>query len=414
MRRARLFPASGILALLAAIGAAGIVWAQSDTIDVNAPADAGGSFEVDDVAVDTSGPTADAARFAGWRLAQRKAYLMLARKMGQGAAAPADSVLDQMVTGIVIQDERIGPNRYIAKLGVLFSRARIAGLLGESGAGMRSSPMVLMPVMVTGGAGVTFEQDNAWGQAWARFRAEDSTVDYVRPDGNGVDSLLLNVGQAERRDRYWWRNVLDHYAAADVLVASVTLARQWPGGPVIGTFEARHGPDNRLLGRFALSVQSADGVPALLDTGVKRIDAIYQAALLGGSLGIDPSLAYIAPPMPTPTATPTPTDTAIPTTETPAAGATSVTIQYDTPSATAVAAAETAVRGIPGVSGASTVSLAIGGVSVMRLDYAGDPDALRAALQARGYAVGRNGTTLRMRRATLPPPTLPADATTTG
>ncbi|MBN8807375.1 MAG: heavy-metal-associated domain-containing protein [Sphingomonas sp.] len=415
MRRARLFSASGVLAMLAIVGAAGIVWAQaSDTIDINAPSDVGGSFEVDDVAVDTTGPTADAARFAGWRLAQRKAYMMLARKMGEGAGAPSDSVLDQMVTGIVIQDERIGPNRYIAKLGVLFSRAKIAGLLGASGAGMRSSPMVLMPVMVTGGAGVTFEQDNPWSQAWARFRADDSTVDYVRPEGNGIDSLLLDVGQAERRDRYWWRNVLDHYAAADVLVASVTLARQWPGGPVIGTFEARHGPDNRLLGRFSLSVQSADGITALLDTGVKRIDAIYQAALLGGSLGIDPSLAYIAPPMPTPTATPTPVETATAASDTPVAGATAIMIQFDTPSAAAVASAEATVRGIPGVSGASTISLAIGGVSVMRLDYVGDPDALRSALQARGYAVGRNGTTLRMRRASLPPPNVPSDATTTG
>lgn len=415
MRRVRLFPASGIAAMLAIVGGAGIVWAQAaDTIDINAPTDATGSFEVDDVAVDTTGATADAARFAGWRLAQRKAYELLARKMGAGAGAPPDAVLDQMVTGIVIQDEKIGPTRYIAKLGVLFSRGKIAGLLGVGGGGMRSSPMVLMPVIVSGGAAVAFEQDNAWSRAWGRLRADDSTVDYVRTEGNGIDPLLLNLGQSERRDRLWWRNVLDHYAAADVLVAGVTLSRQWPGGPVIGVFEARHGPDNRLLGRFTLSVQSGDGLNALLDAGVKRIDAIYQAALLGGSLGIDPSLAYIPPPLPTPTATPTPTDTPSDTAGVAAPGAAAVTIQFDTPSAASVAAAEAAVRGIPGVSGAATISLAIGGVSVMRLDYAGDPEALRAALQARGYAVGRNGTTLRIRRATLAPPAVPADATTTG
>lgn len=415
MRRPRLFPATAAVAL-ALVGGAGIVLAQAtDTIETNAPNDESGSYQVDGVEVDTSGPSADAARFAGWRLAQRKAYQMLAAKMGAGSGVPSDAALDGMVTGIVIESEQIGPNRYIARLGVLFSRGKIAGMTGVSG-GLRSPPMVLMPVMYSGGAGVAFEQDNPWNQAWARFRAGDSTIDYVRSAGNGPDSLLMNVGQAERRDRGWWRSALDHYAAADVLVAAVTLSRQWPGGPVIGAFEARHGPDNQLLGRFTLSVRGEDGVPALFDAGVKRIDDIYQAALADGSLALDPSLAWIPPPAATPTATPTPTDTPTDSVGGPIApaGATTLTVQFDTPTAGSVSSTEAAMRGVPGVSGVATTSLAIGGVSVMRLDYAGDPDALRAALQARGFAVVRSGATLRIRRASLPPPNVPADATTTG
>jgi len=208
--------------------------------------------------------------------------------------------------------------------------------------------------------------------------------------------------------------VLDQYAAADVVMPSVTLYRQWPGGPVVGVFEARHGPDDQLLARFALRVDSEAGLPALLDAGVKRIDAVYQDTLRGGGLGTDPSLAYIPPPQATPTATPTPTDT--PTGEatsvdstTPAAGGSAVTIQFDTPTAGAVSAIEGAVRGVPGVSGANTTSMAIGGVSVMRLNYSGDPAALASALEGRGFQVGRNGTTLRIRRPSLPPPSVPSD-----
>ena len=62
----------------------------------------------------------------------------------------------------------------------------------------------------------------------------------------------------------------------------VRLYRQWPGGPVIGVFEARHGPDNELLSRATLRVGTVDGLPALLDAGVKRMDDAYQQALRTG------------------------------------------------------------------------------------------------------------------------------------
>ncbi len=374
---------------------------SSDAIDTNSPVDASGSYQIDGVTVDVTGPNAEAARFAGWRLAQRKGYQMLANKMGVSSGVPSDSALDSMVTGIVIENEQIGPNRYIARLGVRFSRGRIGGILGVVGDGTRSSPMVLIPIQWAGGAGVAFEQKTAWADAWSRFRAGDSAVDYVRPAGSGLDSLLLNEGQVGRRDRGWWRSVLDQYAASDVLIPTVTLARQWPGGPVIGTFEARYGADNRMLARFTLRVESEDGLGALLDAGVKRIDTIYQNALKSGEIAYDSSLAYIPPPTPTPTATAEPTDTPtdVVATETPAASGASLTIQFDTPTAAAVSSIEAAVRGVPGVSGASTTSMAIGGVSVMRLSYSGDPEVLRTSLQSRGFQVGRSGNTLRIRRA---------------
>lgn len=376
----------------------------SDTIDTNAPVDVSGTYQIDGVMVDVTGPNAEAARYAGWRVAQRKGYAMLAKKMGVGGGVPSDSVLDSMVTGIVIENEQIGPNRYIAKLGVQFSRGKIGGMLGVGGEGTRSSPMVLVPIEWSGGTAVAFEQKTAWADAWGRFRAGDSAVDYVRPIGAGPDSLLLNEGQVGRRDRGWWRSVLDQYAASDVLIPTVTLTRQWPGGPIIGVFEARHGADNQVIARFTLRVESEDGLTALLDAGVKRIDSIYQNALKGGGLAYDPSLAYIPPPMPTPTATPDATETpgeTIVTSETPttATGAAAFTVQFDTPTAASVSSIEAAVRGVPGVSGAATTSMAIGGVSVMRLNYSGDPEVLRTSLQSRGFQVGRNGTTLRIRRA---------------
>jgi hypothetical protein len=392
---------------LVAIGSAGVVLGQVESAAPIAPVDDSGSFEVDGVQVDVTGKTSEDAREAGWRLAQRKAWQMLSNRLGKGGGLVSDSTLNGLVSGIVVEKENIGPNRYIARLGVTFSRARAGPLLGVAGGGFRSPPMVVLPIEWTGGVGEAFEQETAWRQAWARFRAGNSSIDYVRPTGTGPDSLLLNAGQAGRPGRGWWKAVLDQYGASDVLIPTVRLARQYPGGPIIGYFEARYGPDNRVAGAARLRVASADGIDALLDAGVARIDAIYQDALKGGLLRSDPGLAY----QPTPTPTPTPIDMgALPDLSaqqaTPQGAA--IEVQFDTPDAAAVNAGEAALRAVPGVSSAATTSLAMGGISVMRVTYTGDQGALAAALQARGWQVQSGPGVLRIHRAATPAPPPPS------
>ena len=320
-----------------------------------------------------------------------------------------DGVLDSIVSSIVVDQEQIGPHRYIAKLGVLFDRERTAGLLGLALFDTRSPPMVVIPVQWSGGVGATFEQRSPWQEAWARYRTSNSDIDYIRPAGTGPDPLLLNVGQAQRPDRAWWRKVLDQYGGDDVLMPTVRLARQWPGGPIVGVFEARHGPDNRLLGSFTLRVSRASALPALLDKGVERMNALYQDALRSGYLHPDPGLVY-TPPVTVAPITEEALGAELPLDENgnpiaPQSGVTSqISVQFDTPDAGAVGGVEGAVRSVGGVSSATTTSLALGGVSVMAVTYNGTIDSFRAALQARGWQVIGAGSTLRIRRATQSPP----------
>jgi hypothetical protein len=382
-----------------------------------APIDNGGSYEVTGVAVDVSGKTAEAARLGGWRIAQRKGWAMLAQRLGRSGTGASDGLLDSLVSGIVVENEQIGPTRYVAKLGILFDRVRAASVLGVSAYADRSPPMLVMPLQISGGASQMFEARTPWQQAWARFRTGNSSIDYIRPSGTGTDPLLLNAGQINRRSRGWWRTILDQYGASDALIPVVRLYRQWPGGPVIGVFEARHGPDNDLLGTITLRVGSTDGLNQLLDTGVARLDGLYQRALASGSLHPDASLN----PPPKPAAVIDDTSPG----EEPIAGldaaiATSgagiaVSLQYDAPSASAVANAESLIRSIPGVVRAGTTSLALGGVSIMAVTFDGDPDQLRRALEQRGFQVSGSGTTLRIRRAPqVQTPALPADSVITG
>ena len=402
--------ALALAAALALIGPARLI-AQVEGERGIQPVASTSDIEVNGIEVNTTGKDGQEARFAGWKLAQKLAWEKA------GGPAISDGQIETMVSAVVIEREQIGPKRYIATLGVIFDRARAGQYLGgRDGVRSRSAPMLVIPVLYSGGSAQVFEVRSPWQKVWAGFRAGESAIDYVRPSGSGGESLVVTAGQAGRRSRNWWRNVLDQFGAADVVVPVARLERQWPGGPVRGTFTARYGPDNNFLSSFNLTANDEAGVPAMLAKAVVRLDQLYAQALADGLLRpdptlmpdrplLDPALAALiaqgrqADPVRTSTA-PQVSATDAPGAETsqPATAASSVTVQFASPDAAAVDAALGAVRSASGVQGASTTSLALGGTSVMRVTYAGDLSALAAALRAKGWQVTVGNNALSIRR----------------
>jgi hypothetical protein len=400
-------------------GGSAVVLAQIEAGDRGiAPINSSNDLMVSGITVDVTADSADEARLKGWEEAQRQGWQALFRQVNGSAGAPSlsDSALNGIISAIIVEREQIGPRRYIATLGIQFDRARAGQILGISGRIFRSPPFLVLPVVYEGGVAQTFEMRNDWQRAWAEYRTADSSIDYVRTAGTNADVLLLTPGQAGRRDRNWWRAILDQYGASDVLIPTVRLERQFPGGPVIGLFAARYGPDNELIATFQLTARNPAGVRAMLDEGVRRIDAMYIQALSSGILQTDPSLIIeepvapeeierapaLAAPVRTEAAPERPAAAEDP--ETPdapldvAAPASSFSIQIETPDANAVTGAESALRSVSGVESASANSVAIGGVSVLRVRFRGDSAALRAALSAAGYRVSGSGDSLRISR----------------
>jgi hypothetical protein len=411
-------PAAAVLcAVVLALAVAGIsaLIAQIEGDRGIPPLASSADIEVDGIEVNVHADSAEEARKLGWQEAQRKAWAKL------NGPKMSDAQLDSMVVAVVIEQEQIGPRRYIARLGVIFDRAKAGQFVATEGGApnMRSAPLLVIPVLYSGGVRQVFEVRGPWQRAWANFQSAASPIQYVRPTGAGGDSLIVTAGQAGRRSRLWWRTVLDQFEAADVLIPVARLERQWPGGPVRGTFTARYGPDNKFLESFTLTANSEEGVPQMLNTALVRMDLIYRSALAQGLLTPDPSLmagewqidaalAELAAKLRaaedankgpaktddsasagTPEAQATPTATATVST---------IAVQFSTPDAAAVDAALGAVRGAPGVRGAATSSIAIGGTSVMRVTLAGDINALAAALRAQGWQVSVGAGALRISR----------------
>lgn len=398
---------------LAAIGPDRLI-AQIEGERGIAPMASSTDIQIGGIEVNVTGKDAEEAREAGWKEAQRKGWEALkGPKM-------SDEQIDAMVSAVVIEREQIGPHRYVARLGVIFDRTKAGQFIGSGDGGpavARSAPLLVLPILYSGGTAQVFEVRGAWQRAWANFQTAASPIDYVRPVGAGGESLFLNAGQASRRSRLWWRTVLDHVGAADVVMPVARLEREWPGGPVKGTFTARYGPDNTYIDSFTLTARDERGVPAMLNQALVRLDGIYAGALNRGLLQPDPTLvteshafyaalgriqaaadalAATRAPVTTTTA-PTPTASASQAAPTQAATAT-YTVQFVSPDARAVDGALAAVRGVSGVRGAATTSIAIGGTSVMRVTMAGDIEALAAALRARGWQVTVGSNALSIRR----------------
>ena len=110
-------------ALLALAGLGGTLVAQMESGERGIlPIDSSGTLEIGGIKVDVGGKDANSARYAGWRIAQREGFRALWAKTNNRPVSEApnlsDSTLDGLVSSIVVEQEQIGPNRYIATLGV--------------------------------------------------------------------------------------------------------------------------------------------------------------------------------------------------------------------------------------------------------------------------------------------------------
>ena len=389
--RRRLLTATSCLIVLLAIG--GTVIAQMEAGERGIlPIDSSGTLEITGIHVDVGGKDAAAARFAGWRIAQRQGFKALWAKQHHRPVSEApslpDSTLDGLVSSIIVERESIGPNRYIADLGILFDRARAGELLGFAGEIRRSAPMLLIPVFVTGGAATSVETRNPWQRAWAQFRTSLSPVDYVRVSGMGVDPLLVNSAQTKRPGRGWWRNVIDLYGAADILVAEVSLQRLYPGGPAYARFIGRHGPDGEILGGFDLKAKDSADIPRMMAEGVQRMDELFTRALAAGELHRDPSLIIVEPPPPV-------EDELAAVQPLTGPAIISIQLQILTRDDAGLANVTAALRSVAGVEGVGTVG-GQSGWSLLMVNFRGDSATLAAALRGRGWSVSDVGGTLRV------------------
>jgi hypothetical protein len=390
-----------MLAAVAAVAAVGLAQtppAPAPAAPPAATAAAGNAYAVGGIDVDVTARSVDEARRIAWTQAMRRAWPTLWSRLvcqpEEQAPKLSDGQIDAMVAGIESQGERFSATRYIARLGVVFDRSRAADHLGGA-ARTQSPPLLLLPLLIDGGAAQVTQVKTPWRDAWARWQGNVTPIDYVLPTGAPADNLWLSAAQARRTDPAAWRSIITRFDTVDVLVAEARLTRSWPGGPIRALFIARHGPAGVELGRLALRVGSEAGLARLLDEGVRGLDALYAQGLRDGKLRANPDMAVDVGSI-------VAADVVI---GTPPPAAETILVSAITPDAASLAAAERVLRDL---SGDVTVrQLAVGGTSQIAVALAGGEAALRAALAPRGWTLEPLGEALVLRRK---PPVVPAAA----
>lgn len=362
----------------------------------------GSGLVIGGVQVDERGKSDIDARLNGWRAAQRLAWPALWARMSgmtEGSAPKLpDGTLDGMVSAIEVEQERIGGNRYIARLAVVFDRVRASAFLGRFAGLASSPPYLVIPVLQDAGARFGHEPGTPWLAAWARLRAGESPVDYIRIVPTPGDTILLSAWATERRDVRFWQMLVDRYAVADVMMPELILERTFVGGPVSALLIARFGPTGRELGRVRLS-NRAGSVDGLLDEAVRQADRLYVTALRAGNLLPDPKLIATDVPAEIPDEAPGIGDPGG------LSGAATLLVRVASPDDVALVAIEQALRGAPGIGAVRTASYVLGGMSTLEITTSLAPDQLAQMLDQAGLRLDRDagGVVVRRRRPDEPP-----------
>jgi hypothetical protein len=344
-------------------------------------------YSVQGVAVDVKAENVFDARDAAIREAGRRAWVRLWSKLVDEKFIPrrpnlSDADLRVMVASVDVQSERASAKRYIASMTVTFDPLEVRRVLERVGAlfaSVRSRPMLLLPLLRTGGAEFVYELHSPWAQAWARFPFERSLIDYIRIVGSPADRLLLTSFQARNRDPVRLQMALNRYRAEDVALMSADLRRQFPGGPILGVFRAYRGASPTPIDTLRLTAPTENDLPAMLDQAVVRLDMMLTNALRAELTAAPQATGPIA--------------------QVRELGGYQVLVA--TPDAAAWERTLEQLRRTEGMRSVFLTSLAVGGISRARLAFDGDLALLAYALDQVGIRLDStpDGYLVRERRA---------------
>jgi hypothetical protein len=275
---------AGTAALL--IGSASLVYAQLEGSDRGIPPiDSSSHFEVTGVVVDVGGKNANEARQEGWKIAQR---LGLEAAVVQDRRPPGER-------GARAQRRRAQPDRQRHRGRGRADRARRATSRGWACCSIAPAPARCWASAASSALGA------AAGDPGDAHRLDRYALEFRTPG-----KCLGAVPHLAKPDR------LCPARSATASIPCCSTRRRWagaaaaggaparpiwrvrrshrrgaaearlPGGPAVGTFIARYGPDAEVIGSFELRADTPDQIPRMMAEGVQRMDALYVQAFNAG------------------------------------------------------------------------------------------------------------------------------------
>ncbi|VAW12941.1 hypothetical protein MNBD_ALPHA09-8 [hydrothermal vent metagenome] len=207
-------------------------------------------FTVSDIEISATASTANEAKQIAIAEGQSKALAALLDRL----ITPEDlanlpeiepEMLQQVVIGFSLDNERTGPTQYLASLTVRFHPDAIELLLAQNGIKLsivKSPPTLLVPVFWNANQLSVLSGVDAWTETFRRLGLQNRLVPLLQPLGDAADAAIdreaviaaddLALGQLMARYAVEYAVVATAIYAPDKAVVSGTLTGPGPAGDV--------------------------------------------------------------------------------------------------------------------------------------------------------------------------------------
>ncbi|HYC13721.1 MAG TPA: DUF2066 domain-containing protein [Stellaceae bacterium] len=267
-------------------------------------------YTVSDVAVDVTAQSAlkarDTARLDGERRALTTLLQRLTAKEDWNRLPKAsDAELEELLQDFEVAGEKTSAVRYIATFTYRFQRDAVANFLRNHGiafAETRSKPVLVLPVLSSGGRSILWEDPNPWRAAWGQAPGiGEGLVPMRLAHGDLTDVQAIDANQAARGDRDPLTALSRAYEGVDVLVvrADVTGSGAQRAIQLTAARYAAGFPDQSWTG--SVKADAGEGDDALyakaVDAAIAGVNDAWKQSILshGGGTNASASLVAIVP-----------------------------------------------------------------------------------------------------------------------
>jgi|GEM_PF-5569537 len=163
-------------------------------------------FTVDGIKVSNSGASAKQAKESATLTGKREAFDILLQRVASdptnASLTGIDSAkLNELVQGVEVNDEKVTASYYSATLSISFNKSMVEKLLQESNVSFvekKGEAIVLVPLLISGGQNMLFEEANPLRKSLADFAVSSRVLNIIVPVNlRGVDKNKLNVNIEE-------------------------------------------------------------------------------------------------------------------------------------------------------------------------------------------------------------------------
>jgi hypothetical protein len=247
-------------------------------------------YRVENVTSVMTAPSAATARDEAIVEAQHQALTELVARLGAEGAAEGvtDESLGALVQAFEVQKEHASPGRYVGTFTVQFRPSAVRALLDKRGMDYteaQSSPIVVLPVFISGGREILWEERTPWLEAWEEVSKKTGLVPLAVPSGELSDIALISTREALDGDVGRLQAVIRKYQAGGVVVVVLRAEPDDSGAILGGEIRAKrydlggqaYDPFELTLTRSEEEAGTAGSKPlemaAVLGEGAKRVIA---------------------------------------------------------------------------------------------------------------------------------------------